>query len=64
MVNERLLGALELFARAVGIVTAVGGLLLLPSTLIFGVPLLAVGLLLAVRPATAGQVLDVVGSLA
>lgn len=58
----RLLGALVLFARAVGVVTAVGGLLLLPANPVFGVPLFAVGLLLVVRPAAVGRVLDFVGS--
>ena len=64
MVNERLLGFLELFARAIGVVTAVGGLLLLPTTPVFGVPLFAVGLLFAVRPTTDGELLDIAASIA
>lgn len=64
MPNDRLIGALELFARLVGVAVAGSGLVLLPSAPILGVPLLAVGVLFAVRPATAGELLDAVASLA
>lgn len=64
MVNERLLKAMELFARLIGVVIAAGGLLFLPSTPVLGVPLLAVGLLFALRPATASELLDIVASIA
>lgn len=64
MPDERLPGALELFARFVGAVTAVGGIALLPSAPIFGAPLVVVGVLLAARPALAGELLHAVASLA
>lgn len=64
MPNERLVGAFELFARLVGVTAAVGGLALVPSAPVLGVPLLAVGLLFALRPATAGELLDIAASLA
>jgi len=61
--NDQLADGLELFARLVGVVTALGGVLLLPSAPILGVPLLAVGVLFALRPATAGELLDIAASL-
>ncbi|UPV75279.1 hypothetical protein M0R89_04230 [Halorussus limi] len=61
--NERLANGLELFARLVGVVAALGGVLLLPSAPILGVPLLVVGILFALRPATAGELLDIAASL-
>jgi len=64
MSNERLLGAYKLFARLFGVVMTAGGLVVLPSLPIVGVPLIAVGLLFALRPVTAGELLDIVASLA
>lgn len=63
MSNERLLGAYRLFARLLGIAMTVGGLVVLPSVPIVGVPLIAVGLLFALRPVTAGELLDIAASL-
>lgn len=64
MSDERLIGAYRLLARLFGIGMSVGGLFLLPSAPILGVPLLAVGLLFALRPVTAGELLDIAASLA
>lgn len=63
MPNDRLLRVFELFARLVGVVTAGVGLVLLPGSPILGVVLLGVGLLFALRPATAGELLDLAVSL-
>ena len=59
MPNDRLVHALELFTRFVGVGVAASGLFLSFSVPILGVPLVAVGLLFALRPAVAGELLDV-----
>lgn len=63
MANDLLLSAFELFARLFGVATAIGGVVLLPSAPILGVPLIAVGLLFALRPAVAGELFDIAASL-
>ncbi|WP_158055672.1 hypothetical protein [Halorussus halophilus] len=64
MPSERILDALQLFTRLVGVVIAAGGVLLSTSAPIFGVPLVVVGLLFVLRPAIASELLDIVASAA
>lgn len=63
VVNQRILRAFELFARLLGVGLVVAGLLVASSAPLYGAPLVAVGLLFALRPSVAAELLDLVASL-
>lgn len=63
MVRDGVVNALELFARLLGVGLSLLGVLSLGWTPVVGVPLLAVGLLFALRPATAAELVELAATL-
>lgn len=63
MVDGRLRRVFEVFARLLGMGISAVGLLLATSSPIIGIPLIGLGLLLALRPYVAGELVDLAASL-
>lgn len=63
MVNQRLLRVFELVARLVGVALVIVGGAVALSAPIYGVPVVAVGLLFALKPRIAAELLDFAASL-
>lgn len=63
MAKEQLQRIFEIFARLIGIGIIAVGILLVGSSPVLGIPLVGVGLLFALKPSIAAELLDLAASL-